>query len=95
MQAHKLYLLALAQGIFHAVASKLLVVVDEGEGQVYVEWVGSVRGRSSLPGLKRNHEVDPGSGPLDFELVNEILAKDLTEQLLKLIIYPQGTVGAT
>lgn len=76
-------------------ASKLLVVVDEGEGQVDVQWVGSFRGCSSLPGFKRDHEVDPGCRPLDFELVNEILTKNLTKQLLKLIIYPQRTIRTT
>lgn len=89
------YSLAFAQGIFHTVASELLIVVDEGEGQVDVEWVGSVRGCGSLPRLKRNHEVHPGSRPLDFKLVDEILTKNLTEQLLKLIIYPQRTIGTT
>lgn len=95
LQEKRLYLLAFAQGIFHAVASKFLIVVDEGEGQVYVQWVGSVRGCSSLPGFECNHEVDPGSRPLDFELVNEILTKNPTKQLLKLIIYPQRTIGTT
>lgn len=86
-------LLAFAQGVFHTVASELLVVVDEGEGQVNVEGVGSVRGCCPLPRLKRNHEIHPGSRSLDLKLVNEILTKDLTQQLLKLIVNPKRTVG--
>lgn len=43
-----LYLLAFAKGMFHTVASEFLVVVDKGEGQVYVKGVGSVRSCSPL-----------------------------------------------
>lgn len=90
-----MYLLAFAQGMFHTVASELLVVVDEGEGQVNIEGVGSVRGCCPLSRLKRNHEVHPGSWPLDLKLVDEILTKDLTQQFLKFIINPKGTIGTT
>ena len=64
--------------MFHAVAPELLVVVDEGEGQVNVEGVASVRGCCPLSRLKRNHQVHPGGRPLDLKLVDEILAKDPT-----------------
>ena len=87
--------LALAQGVFHTVASELLVVVDEGEGQVNVEGVGSVRSCCPFPRLKRYHQIHPGGRSLDLKLVDEILAKDLTQQLLKLIVDPKRTVGAT
>ena len=88
-----MYSLAFAQGMFHAVAPELLVVVDEGEGQVDVEWVGSLGGRGPLPGLKRDHQVHPGCWSLDLKLVDEILAKDLTQQLLKFIINANGAIG--
>lgn len=81
--------------MLHAVAAELLVVVDEGEGQVYVEGVGSVRSCCSLSRLERNHQVHPGSRPLYFKLVNKILAKDLTQQLLKFIIYPDRAIRST
>lgn len=90
-----MFLLALAQGVLHAVASELLVVVDEGEGEVDVEGVGSVGGCRSLPRLKCNHEVDPGRWPLNLKLVNEVLAKDLTQELLKLVVDSQRPVGTT
>lgn len=41
--------LALAQGVFNAVAPEFLVVVDEGERQVDIEGVGPVGGRRPLP----------------------------------------------
>lgn len=74
-----MYSLAFAQGVFHTVAPELLVVVNEGEGKVNIQGVGSVRGCCPLPRLKRNHQVHPGGRPLDLKLVNEILAKDLTQ----------------
>lgn len=74
-------------------ASELLVVVNEGERKVDVEWVGSVRGRCPLPGLKGDHEVNPSSWPLNLELLDEILAKDLTQELLKLVVNPKRPVG--
>lgn len=80
--------------MFHTVASELLVVVNEGEGQVDVERIGSVWGCCPLPRLKRDHEVNPSGRPLQLELVNEILAKDLTQELLKLIVDSQRTVGS-
>lgn len=43
-----MYLLAFAKGMFHTVASEFFVVVDKGEGQVYVKGVGSVRSCSPL-----------------------------------------------
>lgn len=85
---------ALAQGVLHAVTSELLVVVDEGEGQVDVERVGPVRGCRPLARLKGNHEVHPSSWPLDLELVDEVLAEDLTQELLELVVDPQRTVGS-
>lgn len=88
-------LLAFAQRVFHAVASELLVVVNEGEREVDVEGVGSVGGCRSLPRLKCNHEVDPSSWPLNLKLVNEVLAKDLTEELLKLIVNSQRPIRTT
>lgn len=88
-------LLAFAQSMFHTVASELLVVVDKGERQVYIEGVGSIGGCCPLPRLKRNHEVHPGSRPLDFKLVDEILTKYLTQQLLKLIVNPKRTIRTT
>lgn len=78
--------------MFHTVASELLVVVNEGEGQVDVERIGSVRGCCPLPRLKCDHEVNPSSRPLHLKLVNEILAKDLTQELLKLVVDSQRTV---
>lgn len=74
---------------------KLLVIVDEGEGQVDVQGVGSVRSRRSLPGLEGDHQVHPGSRPLYLELIDEILAKDPTQQLLKLVINADGAVGSS
>lgn len=90
-----MYLLALAQGVFNAVAPELLVVVDEGERQVDVQGVGPVGGRRPLPGLKGDHQIHPGGRPLDLELVDEILAEDLTQQLLELVVDPQRAVGST
>lgn len=90
-----LLLLAFAQGVLHAVASELLVVVNEGEREVDVERVGPVRGCCPLPRLKGNHEVHPGSRPLNLKLVDEVLAKDLTQELLKLIVNSKRTVGTT
>lgn len=81
--------------MFHTVAPELLVVVNEGERQVNIEGVGSVRGSRSFPRLKCNHQVHPGSRPLDLKLVDEILAKDLTQQLLKFIVNPDRAIGAT
>lgn len=79
--------------MFHTVSSELLVVVNEGERQVDVERVGSVRRCCPLARLKRNHEVDPSSWPLNLKLVDEILAKDLTQELLKLVVNSERTVG--
>lgn len=90
-----LYSLAFAQSMFHTVAPELLVVVNEGEGQVNIERIGSVRGCGSLSRLKCNHQIHPRSWPLYLKLVNEILAKDLTQQLLKFIVNPNGPIGAT
>lgn len=81
--------------MFHTVASELLVVVDEGEREVDVERVGSVGSCCPLPRLKSNHEVHPSSWPLNLELVDEILAKDLTQELLKLVVDSQRAVGTT
>ena len=81
--------------MLHAVASELFVVVDEGEGQVDVEWVGSVWCGCPLPGLKCDHQVHPSSWPLHLKLVDEVLAKDLTQELLKLVVNPQRAVGTT
>lgn len=78
--------LALAQRVLHTVAAELLVVVDEGEGQVDVEWVGAVRGCSSLSGLECYHQVYPRSWSLYLKLINKVLTKDLAEQLLKFIV---------
>lgn len=90
-----MYSLAFAQGMLHAVAPELLVVVNEGEGQIDVERVGSVGGCRPLPRLKSNHQVHPGSRPLDFKLVDEILAKDLTQQLLKFIVNADRAIRTT
>lgn len=90
-----LYSLAFAQGVFHTVAPEFLVVVDEREGQVNIEGVGSVGCCRPLPRLKRNHQVHPGSRPLDLKLVDEILPKDLTQQLLKFIVDPDRAIGTT
>lgn len=90
-----LHSLAFAQGVFNTVAPELFVVVNEGEGQVNIEGVGPVRGCCPLPWLKCNHQVHPSSRPLDLELVDEILTKDLTQQLLKFIVNPDRTVGTT
>ncbi|TNN45656.1 hypothetical protein EYF80_044144 [Liparis tanakae] len=90
---HRIHLLW-SRGVFHAVAPELLVVVDKGEGQVDIEGVGSIRGRRPLPRLKRNHQVHPGRRPLDLKLVNEILAKDLTQHLLKFIVNAEGAEGS-
>lgn len=87
--------LAFAQSVVDAVTPELLVVVDEGERQVDVERVGPLRSRRSLPRLKCNHQVHPGGWPLNFKLVDEILAKDLTQQLLKLIINPDRAIRST
>ena len=76
-------------------APELLVVVDEGEGQVNIEGVGSVWGCCPLPRLKRNHQIHPGCRSLDLKLVNEILAKDLAQQLLKFIVNPKRAIGTT
>ena len=84
--------LALAQGVFNAVPSELLVVVDEGEGEVDVERVGPVRGCRALAGLEGDHQVHPGGRTLHLELVHEVLAKDLTQQLLKLIVDADGAI---
>lgn len=81
--------------MLHTVPPELLVVVNEGEGQVDVQRVGSVWSRRPLPGLKRDHQVHPGCRPLDLELVDKILAKDLTQKLLKFIIDPNRAVGTT
>lgn len=83
-----MYSLAFTQGMLHTVAPELLVVVDKGEGQVYIERVGSVGGCCPLPRFKGNHQVHPGCWPFNLELVDEILAKDLTQQLFKFIINP-------
>ncbi len=90
-----MYSLAFAQGVFHTVAPELLVIVDEGEGQINIEGVGSVRGCCPLPRLKCNHQVHPGSRSLYLKLVNEVLAKDLTQQLLKFIVNPDRAIGTT
>ena len=74
-----LHSLALAQGVLHTVTSELFVVVNEGEGQVNIEGVGSVRSCCSLPRLKRNHQVHPGGWSLYLKLINKILAKDLAQ----------------
>ena len=87
--------LALAQGMLHTVPSELLVVVDEGEGQVDVQGVGPVRGCCPLPGLKSDHQIHPGGWSLDLELVDKILTKDLTQELLKLIINTDGAIRTT
>lgn len=87
--------LAFAQGMFNTVAPELLVVVNEGEGQVNIQRVGSVWGCCPLPRLKCNHQVHPGSWPLYFKLVNKILAKDLTQQLLKFIVNSKRSIWAT
>lgn len=87
--------LAFTQRVFHTVASELLVVVNEGERKVDIEWVGSVRGCCPLPRLKCNHEVNPSSWPFNLKLVDEILAKDFTQELLKLIVNSKRTVGTT
>lgn len=81
--------------MLHTVASELLVVVNEGEREVDIEWVGSVRSCCPLSRLKCNHEVNPSSRPLNLKLVDEILAKDLTQELLKLIVNSKRTVGTT
>lgn len=81
--------------MFHTMSSELLVVVDEGERKVDVEWVGSFGSGSSLPRLKSNHQVHPGGGPPYLKLIDEILSKDLTQQLLKFIVDPNRSVGAT
>lgn len=72
-----IYLLAFAQSMFYTVASELLIVVNEGERQVDIQGVGSARSCCPLPRLERNHEVHPGSWPLDLKLINEILTKNL------------------
>lgn len=95
MVAFVLLLLAFTQRVFHTVASELLVVVNEGEREVDIERVGSVRGCCTLPRLEGNHEVDPSSRPLNLKLVDEILAKDFTQELLKLIVDSKRTVGTT
>lgn len=95
MAAFVWLLLAFAQRVFHTVASELLVVVNEGEREVDIEWVGSVRGCCPLPRLKGNHEVHPSSWPFDLKLVDEILAKDFTQELLKLIVNSKRTIGTT
>lgn len=79
--------------MFNTMAPELLVVVNKGEGQVNIEGVGSVWGCCSLPRLKCNHQIHPGSWPFDFELINEILAKDLTQELLKFIVNPDRAIG--
>ena len=81
--------------MFDAVPSELLVVVDEGEGQVDVQRVGPVRRRRTLPGLEGDHQVDPGGRALHLELVHEVLAEDLAKQLLKLIVDADGAVRTT
>lgn len=48
-------LLALSQGMLHAVAPELLVVVNEGEGQGDVQGVGSIWSSSSFARLKGDH----------------------------------------
>lgn len=78
--------------MFHTVTSELLVVVDEGEGQVDVQGVGPVRGRRPFPGLKRDHQIHPGSRPLDLKLVDEVGPEDLTQELLKLIVNTNGAI---
>lgn len=89
------YSLAFAKCVLHTVAPELLVVVNEGKGQVNIEGVGSIRGCCPLSRLKRNHQVHPGGWPLDLKLVDEILAKDLTQQLLKFIVNPNRAIGTT
>lgn len=76
-------------------APELLVVVNEGEREVDVEWVGSVGSCRPFSRLKCNHEVDPSSWPLNLKLVDEILAKDLTQELLKLMVDSKRAVGTT
>lgn len=73
--------------MFHAVASELLVVVNEGEGQGDVEGVGPVGSCRALARLEGDHQIHPGRGALDLELLNEIFPKDLTQELLKLIVH--------
>lgn len=90
-----MYSLAFAQSMFNTVAPELLVVIDEGKGQINIEGVGSFWGCCSFPRLKCNHQVHPSSWPLDFKLVNEILAKDPTQQLLKFIVNPNRAIRAT
>lgn len=81
------YSLAFPQGMFYAVTSELLVVVNEGEGQGDVEGVGPVRSRRPLARLKGDHQIHPGRRALDLELLNEILPKYLTQELLELIVH--------
>lgn len=80
------YSLALPQGVLHAVPAELLVVIDEGEGQGDVQRVGAVRGGRPFAGLERNHQVHPGGGALDFELLDEVLPENLTQELFKFVI---------
>lgn len=81
------YSLAFPQGMFYAVPSELLVVVNEGEGQGDVEGVGPVGSRRPLARLKGDHQIHPGCRALDFELLDEILPKYLTQELLELIVH--------
>lgn len=81
------YSLAFPQGVLHAVTSEFLVVVDEGEGQGDVQGVGPVGSRCPLAGLERDHQIHPGRRTLDFKLLNEILPKYFTQQLLELVVH--------
>ena len=66
--------------------TEFLVVVDEGEGQSDVEWVGFARIGSTLARLKSNHQIDPTNRILRLERSDEVGSEDVAQQTFELAI---------
>lgn len=81
--------------MLYTVPSEFLVVVDEREGKINIQWVASVRSRRPLTRLKRDHQIHPGSRTLNLKLIDEILSEYLTQELLKFIIYTNRAIRAS
>lgn len=90
-----IYSLAFPQGMFYTVTSKLLIIINEGERQSDVQWIGPVWSCCPFTGLKCYHQIYPGSRTLDFKLLNKIFSKYFTQELFKFIVHTQGTIWPT
>lgn len=67
---------------------EFLVIIHEGERERDVQLLAFDGGGRPLPGLEGHHQVDPSARSLRLEHLDEVGAKDLDQQRLKLKVNP-------